>query len=192
MSVRSLGVLLLKVWGVIWVVSGLDTIVSLIGLAFNLPETAVPDQRYVVMSAGLSPLMTFVFGLLLVVLPERVIALIVPNDVDAQQIRAESYSLAEWQATAFGAVAVFFLISALRDIGTLVYSIARTTSWDQVGNLTEVFRNQQSELAGAAIQLVAAAVLLVKRSFFAQTWLRLRSRDIAAAAPENVSNNNAG
>ncbi|HYK03119.1 MAG TPA: hypothetical protein VE974_15270 [Thermoanaerobaculia bacterium] len=175
MTVRTLGILLLKLWGLISLLGGLISLASFALLLAVAPDTGDPGMnRYMHMTTALGAVVVVAFGTILLLGARRIVSIIYPGtDADAAAV-PERYTPAELQSVAFGAVGAYLAISALRDIAELVYTIARQPDWDTTGQLTYMMERRQEDLAGAAVQLVLAVVLLFSRSALASAWSRAR------------------
>lgn len=175
MTIRTLGILLLKLWGLLSFVGGLISLVSLALLVAAAPETGDAGMnRYMHLTTALSAVVSLAFGAILLFGAGSIVRMIYP-DADSEAAGGfDRYTLADLQSVAFGAVGAYLAISALRNIAELVYAIARQPDWDTTGQLTLVLEQRQEELAGAAVQLLFAVVLLFSRSALASAWSRLR------------------
>jgi hypothetical protein len=175
MTIRALGVLLLKLWGVISFAGGLISLVNLgllLAAASGVGDAGM--NRYVHLTTALNAVVMVAFGAILLFGARPIMRVIHPEaDSEAEAVPGR-YTLGELQSVAFGAVGAYLAISALRDIAELVYAIARQPDWDTTGDLRYLLAQRQEDLAGAAVQLVFAVVLLFSRSTLASAWSRLR------------------
>ena len=176
MHIRSVAILLLKLWGLYSLVNGAFGIVhALLPLVSGI-SSADPMSRYVLLNSGLGAILNLVLGTFLLLAPERIVDLILPepeSGVDSAGAAPPRYELHELQALLFGAAGAYLAILALGDIGQLVYAIARQPPWDQGGQFAFTLQQQQEELAGAAVHLVFAVVLLANRRALAGVWSRV-------------------
>ncbi|HEX2833376.1 MAG TPA: hypothetical protein VHW00_10195 [Thermoanaerobaculia bacterium] len=161
MTLRGLGILLLKLWGLKLLVSGLITALGTISMfAVSTERNAQPGVY--MMLAGLNIVTMLLLGLLLFLGAPKIVGLLAPEDGD-EPGALPNLSAAQVQAIAFAAVGVFFALSALRDIGQLVYAIVRLPEWDETGTYETLIGEHRATLIGAVVQLVAAIVLVWKR-----------------------------
>lgn len=174
MTPRTVGILLLKLWGLICLVEGFVAILGTGVLPFAPHVAAEPGfDRYVLLTAALGGIVNLALGVGLLTGAQWLVAIIDSNARTSEDV-AGRYSLAELQSLLFGAVGVYFAVSALRDIGTLVYAIARQPAWDSTGRWAYLLEGRQEQLAGAAVQFVVAVVLMISRSTLASWWSRVR------------------
>jgi hypothetical protein len=168
---RSLAIVLLKVWGVLWIVSGCSALLQQAAF-FAMPGDA-SMQRLVWVGGLLGVVTSFAGGAVLLFGAEWIVDRIGLREGGADAA-APRYTLPELQSIVFGALAVYFIISALRELGTLVYAILRQPLRNPPGDFGWMPIDRQPELAGALTQLVAALVLLFARSRLASLWARIR------------------
>lgn len=175
MTIRTLGILLLKLWGLFSLVGGLISLAGLALLMAAASGTGDPGMnRYMHLTTALSAVVSLAFGAILLFGAGSIMRMIYP-DADPEAAGGfDRYTPAELQSVAFGAVGAYLAISALRNIAELVYAIARQPDWDTTGQLTLLMEQRQEELAGAVVQLILAVVLLFSRSALASAWSRLR------------------
>jgi hypothetical protein len=176
MTIRTLGTLLLKLWGLTWLAGGLIGLMNVGVLLSAWPRAIEPATQYHIATAA-NAIVSIVLGTILL-LGARPIVAVLDRDGDAEApALSGQYSLAELQSVAFGGVGAFLAISALRNIAVLVYAIVQRPAWDSAGTGQVAFllASQQKELIGAAVQLVFAVVLLFSRSALATGWSRLRT-----------------
>jgi hypothetical protein len=177
MNARTLATVLLKVWGVILLVNGAIGLVNVLPMAMS---SHAGDLRLPMMSAATGALVTVIAGAAVLVGASaiaRAIGLNEPGTGDATPAHHDSREL---QSLAFGAVAIYLAIGALRDLATIAYTLLRQPAWDQTGALAYLLADRQSDLAGAGVQLVAAAILFVTRSMLAAAWDRARPMQASA------------
>jgi hypothetical protein len=175
MTIRTLGILLLKLWGFISFMGGLISLVSFALLLATAPDGGDPGMnRYMHLTTALSAVVRIAFGAILLFGARGIMSVIYPDADSEAAAVPDRYTLVDLQSVAFGAVGAYLAISALRDIAELAYTIARQPDWDATGQLTYVMERRQEDLAGAAVQLLLAVVLLFSRSTLASAWSRLR------------------
>jgi hypothetical protein len=129
--------------------------------------------RFAFMTQGINSVLTLVLGAVLVLYAERIVDVIDRRQNVEGAPPSERYTLTELQSLAFGGIGAYLAISALRDIGALVYVIARNAAMDNPDSMSFVLQNHQTQLVGAAVQLIAAVVLLFKRAALAAAWARI-------------------
>ena len=174
MTVRSLGVLLLRLWGLWWVVGGCARLLNLAVIPFVPAEMAQPGmQRVFLLSTGLGAATSLLFGTALLVGAERIMHVIGYGSDEELHVRGDVDTTRNLQSVAFGALGVYLAILALSEIARLVYTIARLPKWDQARELGSVVAQNQEALAGAAAQLIFAVALLVNRNALASLWARV-------------------
>lgn len=173
MTPRTLAILLLKLWGVISLVSGLTASLNSTLLFTVMLGDEEWSGRFLAMTHALRAVTQVALGAALLIAAPRLASWIDPGSEEGSG-EAEPFTLEQLQMVAFGALGVFFLVGAVRDIAELVYAIIRHPVWDERGSLVAVFDARQADLAGAVVQLVASVVLLFDRAALASTWARLR------------------
>lgn len=185
MDIRSLGILMLKFWGLVSLVWGVTSMINLL-LVFVGPigQSDLTAIGYGIMSNGLAALLTVLLGVILLARAQGIVTLILPNP----SVPGESYSYTavDLESVVFGGLGVYFAINALRDIGTLVYAIAYRPEWEEEGRLLGALETHQAQLAGAAVQLVVAVILLIRRNELARLWSRIRPMVSAGGDSSNT------
>ena len=171
MRARDIGAALLKIWGVILLVRGVLTLVSLLPMAFSPMDE---NLQFALRGNGLNGIVALVAGVALLVSADAILRLIGVGDETEADVLPGRYSAAELQSLVFGGLGVYFAIGALRDIATLVYTILRKPEWDSTNAMPYLFQHAQNDLVGAAVQLIAAIILLVNRRMLATAWHRMR------------------
>jgi hypothetical protein len=171
MPMRALAVVLLKVWGVLWIVGGCAALLQQAAF-FAMPGDA-SMQRMVWVGGLLGVVTSFAGGAVLLFGAEWIADRIGLREGGADAA-APRYTLPELQSIVFGALAVYFAVSALRNIGALAYAILQQPLPNASGPFGPRLLDRQPELAGAVTQLVAAVVLLFTRSRLASLWARVR------------------
>ncbi|MDQ3282052.1 MAG: hypothetical protein M3Q69_11635 [Acidobacteriota bacterium] len=185
MTVRTLGVLLLKLWGVLRLVDGFTGVLGL-GLAAFLPaEMSQPGmRRYVLLSGGLTLVVNLAIGALLLTGAERIMAMIGVRDDEPLAVTPDTYSARDLQSVVFGGIGVYLAIVSVSSILQIVYRIARQPAWNGAQQLQFLLARDQEQLAGAAAALVCAVILLVNRSALAGLWARVHPMGAAPDAEE--------
>ena len=169
MSIRDLGVLLLKLWGLVCLVSG-----AVAALQLLLPSPGEEGlDRFTWMIGGLGAVTSIALGAVLLISAEGIVSFILPREVREEGAVATTYTAAEWQSLVFGGVGAYFAVDALRDIARLSYTLARGPKWDPSGAYEYALRGYGGELAGAVVQLIAAVVVLAGRRGLAAIWARV-------------------
>lgn len=161
MTLRGLGVLLLKLWGLKLLVSGLITALGIVSMFLTASGREAQPATYT-MLAALNVVTILLFGLALFLGAQKIVGLIAPEDDDSPGA-LPNLSATQIQAIAFAAVGAYFALNALHDIGQLVYGIVRLPAWDETGTFESLLGEQRQMLVGAVVQLVAAIVLVWKR-----------------------------
>ena len=175
MTIRALGTLLLKLMGLTWLIGGFVSLANMLVMVVQTPGSGDGGMdRYVRMTGGLTAVLLIAVGTLLLLGADRIVRMIYPDAEAETPIVPDRYSVAELQSVVFGGVGAFLAITALRQVAELVYAIARQPAWDTTGTLRFAMESRQEDLAGAAVQLVFAVVLLFSRSALAAGWARLR------------------
>ena len=174
MTIRTLGILLLKLWGLMWLIGGVVSFANMMVMAVQTPGSDPGADRFIRMTGGLTAVVMIAAGTLLLLGARRIVSMIYPDAEAETPIVPDRYSLAELQSVVFGGVGAFLAISALRNMAELIYAIARQPAWDTTGRLAYAMEGRQEDLAGAAVQLVFAVLLLFSRSALAAGWARLR------------------
>jgi hypothetical protein len=164
----------LKLWGLVSLVNGIIGILNA-GLSTASPApTGAAMHRYVLMTTALGAVLSIVLGAVLLLAASRILTLLGVADDDSASAPLRSYGPAQLQGLVFGGVGVYLAIAALRNIGELVFAIVRLREWASTGQLNYLLETRQEALAGAAVQLVAAVVLLFNRSALASVWSSVR------------------
>jgi hypothetical protein len=173
MSLRSLGVLLLRLWGFYLLVGVVTGGVSL-AVTIMHPSSGIDQSLsgFVFMSNGAALVVRALVAIGLLVGAERIVDVLqIANSGNEPR---NPFSLADLQSMAFGAVGVYLAITALGEIATLVWIIARHPAWDESRSFAYVFDKEQERLVGATVRMVLAVILLIRRSAWASLWYRLR------------------
>lgn len=107
MSVRALGILLLKLWGLVTLVSGATAAVSLTFEAF-LPMLRANDPliRYALMNNGRGAAVSLLMGVALLFGAERIVSIVAPTETHDLGV-VSSYTLPELQSLVFGGLGVY-------------------------------------------------------------------------------------
>ena len=185
MNVRVLAILLLRLWGLVSLVRAVTMIVS--ALFMLMPSSQMDEQslRYALMTYGLSAVVQLALGTVLLLAAPRIAGLLVADADDGDAKLAPPDNFTQLQAVLFGALGVFFAIAALREIAELGYAIVRHPVWDDRGSFGPVFSQKQEAFAGAVVQLIAAAALLINRMALAGAWSRIHPMTSETHGPDD-------
>lgn len=187
-TICTMAELLLKVWGLTWLAGGLIALVNTALLASGLTPTSNDAiDRYATLTSGLSVVVNLALGTFLLLGARSVVRWLGLAGEGPEPLALGRYTLPQIQSVVFGGVGAFFLIAALRDVGELVYAVARQPAWDTTGEFAYVMERHQNELAGAAAQLVCSAVLLLNRSVLAALWSRVNSTGAREETPTGTA-----
>lgn len=170
MSIREIGILLLKLWGLYCLVMGAIVILQLV--LYFMPGGA-PAERLAWMTSALGAVTNFALGAVLLLSSDQIVELILPQRRDSADAPLVPYSPSEVQTVLFGGLGAFLAIAALRDIAQLAYAIYRQPAWDNTGTFAYLQATRQEEMAGAVAQLAFAIVLLAGRRGLAAMWARI-------------------
>lgn len=173
---REIATVLLKVWGVILLVNGAQGVLGVLPMAMS---SNAADLRLPMMSAATAAIVTLVAGAAVLLGAAAIARWIGANGSASADATPGRYTVRDLQSLAFGAIGVYLAIGALREIATIVYTLMRQPAWDETGALTYLFADRKADLAGAAVQLIAATLLLVTRSMLAAAWDRRRPMQVS-------------
>ena len=171
MSTRAFAAVLLKVWGVLCLMWGT------IGLANSIAEWVMQPyssndpnmQRFSLFLSAASTLITLGVAFVLLKYGDMVAGALVRTD------DRFSFGLSPMQleAVLLGVLGAYLAVAGFRQVAVIGYTLIRRPAWDQTGALAYVWHNQEREVAGAAIDLLAGLLLLFGRKGIAAGWARL-------------------
>jgi hypothetical protein len=162
MTTRSLGVLLLKIWGLSSLVFGAIALIHAGLSRFGSQRLTGEGAASYFMISMTSGVTNLVLGVLLLIFAKWITSLLVSHTDDANG-SGLSITAVELQCVVFGGVAVVLGIKALQSISQLIYTIATQPSWDEMDTFEYLLTHDQEQLVGATVQLIASVVLLVTR-----------------------------
>lgn len=186
-STRTLVTALLKVWGVVWLISAISGFCNVILELFTQPAfDDAATQHFALFSSAATLLVTLGAAVVLLKFGEEISAFIVRAD---EQF-AMGISATQLEAAFLGVLGTYFIVLGFREGAVIAYTLVRKAAWDQSGTLEYMWRNREREMAGAAVEFVAGWLLVLGRKGMAETWARLHplgSSDELPPSDENAS-----
>jgi hypothetical protein len=173
MTVRTLGVLLLRIWAITMFVGVAVAAASLLSPFLDSdPGMDKAAIRFGLMSSGAGLAVALLCGLVLFIWAERIVSVLGVPEPEAPP--EGNYTVGDLQRVAFVAIGAYLGVLALREMFTLVWVIARHPAWDEAGRFAHVFETEQERLVGAVAQLLFAVALLVRPSAWRSVWQAIR------------------
>jgi hypothetical protein len=180
-TTRAFTTALFKVWGVVWLVSGINAVARVtaewIARPFAANDAAV--QRYSLVSSAATTLITLGAAIVLLRFGEEISnALVRTNEQFALGMSAT-----QLEAVLLGILGIYLITTGFREGSVIVYTLIRKASWDQSGTIEYVWRNRERELAGGAVEFIAGWLLVLGRKGIAETWARLHPMGLSDELP---------
>ena len=168
---RAFATALLKVWGVVWLVSAITGLVNVIAewSARPFASSDAAMQRYSLFSSAATTLITFGVALVLLKFGEEIGKAIIRTD---EQF-AIGMSATQLEAVLLGTLGAYFITVGFREGLVIAYTLIRKASWDQSGTMEYVWRNRERQIAGAATEFLTGWLLVLGRKGIAEMWARL-------------------
>ena len=182
MNAKTLGEVLLRVWGVVLLASA---VASLGSLSLLFEQTSGPDAaewRTSALSSAAHLFMTLVIGLSLIRGGHALAARLFKDSSGPN----EPIDLATITSLAFSLLGFYFLAVGLRDAIAIGVMLASKASWDETRAYEYFWDRQRQAFVAAIVNIAAGAVLLISRKHLASWWMKLRSSP-AANKPPNES-----
>jgi hypothetical protein len=168
MSERRLAALVLKLWGLLWLISGLTSIPQVILIFASQPF--VGEQRAVQTfsqwTTAIGTACTFIVALVLLATAERIASRLFPDERIVLPSQLEQL--------AFGVLGAYLLILAARESAVILYVLATRSELDASGQFAYLWQeNNGQALVGAIVQGAFGLVLLLGRRALSRAWLKL-------------------
>lgn len=172
MSARTFAAVLMKVWGVFWLVSSVIGFANVIVEFFTRPFAASDPgmQQFSLFSSAATTMVTFGAALVLIRFGDLVAGAIIRTGEDGLLL---GLSASQMEAVLFGTLGAYLTVSGFRQAAVLAYELLRRSSWDQPGKLEYIWQNRQGELVGSVVQLIAGSALVLGRKGLAEAWKRV-------------------
>jgi hypothetical protein len=168
MSERRLAALVLKLWGLLWLISGLTSIPHVILIFASQPFVGEQHamQSFSQWSTAIATACTFIVALVLLAAAERISARLFPDERVVLPSQLEQ--------VAFGVLGAYLLILAARESAVILYVLATKSELDARGQFAYLWQeNNGQALVGAIVQGAFGLVLLLGRQALSRAWLKL-------------------
>jgi len=168
---RNFVTALLKVWGVVWLVSGVTGLANVIIELFTRPfaSSDAAMQRFSQFSSMATVLVTLGAAIVLIKYGESISARLIHIDDEF----ALAVSPTQLEAALIGVLGAYLVVRGFREGAVTAYALIRRASWDPSGSIEYVWRNRESAVVGAAVDFLSGLVLMLGRKGIAETWGRL-------------------
>jgi hypothetical protein len=181
MNAKTLAQVLLRVWGVVLVVSALAAAGNMLLLLASAVSGRSGGWRASEAAALLYPVVYLIAGSLLIRRGDQIGSWLTSDiDVDA----GTPASALEIQVVAFSIVGLYFLVTGLRDLANAAAAALANLQWREPGTLSYIWERQRQLAVAGVVNTVAGIVLLVRRQNIAEalskTWRVVRSRETSA------------
>ena len=181
MTNRSVTRIILKVWGLIWIVTAVGSVGTLITLALSSSGGGDPfQQRYLSASFFANVGGAFIFGLALVLGAGKIATWLFRREESLSVV----YSTEALQAAAFAVLGIYFVVQALPGMVAVLRTVTTKPRWDQQSSAEYLWEHQRDTFISSATQAVAGFLLFFGSATLSRFWHRLRPLSAPPADPE--------
>lgn len=174
MTAQQIAHVVLRLLGVLWLVSGLMSLPQVLSLSsMQGPESG----RALVIGAAVTSVLWIALGIALYVLSNALAKLMFPNG-NASSLSVDTSDMLQ---VGFVLVAVYLGIDALGRVAGLLFTVSQHEPWQTDSPLAYVWNTKREALLAASVELIACVALFLGSRGLARVARAVRSMPDRAA-----------